>query len=150
MAQCDRSPLPPLTLALSFLLSFLSLPPLLRLALCACVGLAHSDPEHHVRADLGPERARRGHGEAHRPAGDQAGDTAGQPAGAAGPHQPADQPAAPGLSGGAAAAVRQTQPRALAVSLPATLFLNSAPYLLGEQLGRGVHWEKEDNGGNKQ
>lgn len=95
-----------------------------------------ADSEHHVRHGVGPERARRGHGEADRAAGDQAGDAAEQPAGPAGAHQPGHQPAAPGLLGGAAPALRQTQPRAPPVGVPAALLLHGPAHLLREQLGR--------------
>lgn len=88
-----------------------------------------ADSEHHVRPHLRPERARGGHGEADRGLGDEARDAAEQPAGSAGSHQPADQPAAPRLPGGAAAAVR-----ALAVRVPPPLVLHCAPHLLREQL----------------
>lgn len=95
-----------------------------------------ADSEHHVRHGVRPERAWRGHGKADRAAGDQAGDTAEQPAGPAGTHQPGHQPAAPGLPGGAAPALRQTQPRAPPIRVPAAVLLHSPAHLLREQLGR--------------
>lgn len=90
--------------------------------------------KHHVRPGLGPERARRGHGKEDCVAGDQTGDIAQQLTGASRPHQSGDQPATPGLPGGATPAVRQTQPRAFAVRLPAPIVFHRAAHFFREQL----------------
>lgn len=99
-----------------------------------CLLCPVADSERHVRHGVGPERERRGHGEEDCPAGDEAGDSADQLASPPWTHQPGHQPAAQGLHGGAAPAVRQTQPRALAVSVTTEVVLHGTAHLLREQL----------------
>lgn len=64
-----------------------------------------SDSKHHVRPGIRPERAGRGHGKEDRAPGDQTGNVAQQLTGTSRPHQSGDQPATPGLPGGATPAL---------------------------------------------